>query len=185
MGDDIKQWPIGKVRLEDVIPIPVNDRFIEHKNLKGLRTSLNEFGMVELPVWNKRTKHLLGGNQKFALLCESGIKDSDMIIVDFPEEEESEINLTLNNPEIQGTFTAGVNDLLRTVEVGNKSLYESLNMDKLQKETQKLVPKPPPLPEEEIVLPDPDWDTVCPCCRHRWIIGAKDITIEKGGPEHE
>lgn len=175
---EIKSWKIESINVDSVIPMPENERYIDPKNMEGLKNSIRRFGLVELPIWNKRTKHLIGGHQRFYSMKEMGATDIDMLVVDLDEEEELAANLTMNNPEIQGEFTESTAELLRAIENEDKSLYKSLNMDVLQKEVDKLLPKVPNLPPRDILLPDPNWDTVCPCCGHKWIIGAADVTVE-------
>ena len=95
------------------------------------------------------------------------------------EEDEVAANLTMNNPHIQGNWTESTADLLHEIESNDRELYNSLNMDVLQKEVDKLIPKVPDIePSNNLVLPEPDWNTQCPCCKHKWIVGAKDIKIE-------
>lgn len=178
MSDEIKEWDVRPVKTEDVIPMPDNERFIEQKNMEGLKHSIRRFGLVELPIYNIRTKHLIGGHQRFYSMKEMGAETIDMLVVDFDEEEELAANLTMNNPEIQGDFTASTVDLLNELEIKDKELFQNLNMDVLQKEVAKLVPKLPVTPTQELNLPNPDFDSVCPCCGHKWTVGIKDITIE-------
>lgn len=178
MSKEIKEWEVLPIDVEDVIPMPDNERFIEQRNMEGLKHSIRRFGLVELPIYNKRTKHLIGGHQRFYSMKEMGAETIDMLVVDLDEEEELAANLTMNNPEIQGDFTAGTADLLNELAIKDKELYQSLNMDVLQKEVEKLVPKLPVPPTQDVNLPNPDFDSVCPCCGHKWLVGIKDITIE-------
>jgi hypothetical protein len=178
MSKEIKEWKVESVPVDDVIPMPDNERFIEQRNMEGLKHSLRRFGLVELPIYNKRTKHLIGGHQRFYSMKEMGAEIIDMLVVDMDEEEELAANLTMNNPEIQGDFTAGTVDLLNELELKDKDMFQSLNMDVLKKEVEKLVPKVPTLPNADLPLPNPDFDSVCPCCGHKWTVGMKDISVE-------
>jgi len=179
MKDNIKQWNVETVKLEDVIPMPENERYIEQRNLEGLKRCIQRFGLVELPIWNKTTKHLIGGHQRFFSLKEMNVEEVDMIVVELSEEDEVAANLTMNNPHIQGNWTESTADLLHEIESNDRELYNSLNMDVLQKEVDKLIPKVPDIePSNNLILPDPDWNMQCPCCKNKWIVGAKDIKIE-------
>lgn len=178
MSKQIKEWQVESVSVDDVIPMPENERFIDTKNFEGLRHSIKRFGLVELPIWNKTTKHLIGGHQRFYSLKEMGIEAIDMIVVEMSQEDELAANLTMNNPAIQGTWTENTSDLLHAIEASDKGLYQDLNMDILQKEVDKLLPKIPPMEPTPIDLPNPEFDTTCPCCGHKWMIQAKDVSVE-------
>lgn len=180
MKDTIKNWDVQTVKLSNVIPMPDNERYIEQRNLDGLKRCIQRFGLVELPVWNKVTGHIIAGHQRFYTLKEMGVEEVEMIVVELSEEDEMAANLTMNNPHIQGDWTENTSDLLREIENDDKDLYQSLNMDLLQKEVDKLLPKMPDIePSSDLKLPEPDWNTQCPCCKHKWLIGAKDVVIEE------
>lgn len=174
----IKEWQVESVDVSEVVPMPDNERFIDQKNFEGLRHSIKRFGLVELPVYNKTTKHLVGGHQRFYSLKEMGVEKVDMIIVEMSEEDELAANLTMNNPAIQGTWSENTGDLLQSLEANDKDLFQSLNMDILQKEIEKMTPKIPQIEPATFDLPPVDFDTSCPCCGHKWLIQAKDWTIE-------
>ncbi|MCK9154549.1 MAG: ParB N-terminal domain-containing protein [Paludibacteraceae bacterium] len=178
MDKEIKEWNVESICVDEVIPMPNNERFIEGKNMEGLKRSIRRFGLVELPIYNRRTKHLIGGHQRFYSMKEMGADAIDMLVVDMDEEEELAANLTMNNPEIQGDFTAGTIDLLNELEIKDKDMFQSLNMDVLKKEVEKLVPKVPIIPPADLSLPNPDFDSVCPCCGYKWTVGMKNISIE-------
>lgn len=52
--------------------------------------------MVEPIIWNKRTGHIVGGHQRYEILCARGIKEIEVSVVDLPEREEKALNLALN-----------------------------------------------------------------------------------------
>ena len=179
MKDNIKNWNVQVVKLSDVIPMPDNERYIEQRNLEGLKRCIQRFGLVELPVYNKITSHIIAGHQRFYTLKEMCVEEVEMIVVELSEEDEMAANLTMNNPYIQGEWTENTSDLLREIESDDKDLYQALNMDILQKEVDKLIPKVPDIePSNDLNLPEPDWNTQCPCCKHKWLIGSKDVIIE-------
>jgi len=178
MGKGIKEWKVESIKVDDVILMPDNERFIDQENFEGLRQSIKRFGLVELPIWNFITKHLIGGHQRFKALKEMGAENIEVIVVELSEEEELAANLTMNNPAIQGTWTENTSELLHSIEASDKELYKSLNMDVLQKEVDKLLPKIPQIEPLPLQLPNPEFDTTCPCCGHKWLIQAKDISIE-------
>lgn len=47
-------------------------------------------------MWNKRTGHVVGGNQRLKALEELGVEEVDVVVVDLPLEKEKALNLALN-----------------------------------------------------------------------------------------
>jgi hypothetical protein len=170
---DVKGWKIQKVKLASVKMRPDNPRSISDKALEGLKHSLGRFGYVEPIVWNKTTGHIVGGHQRYFVLVEAGVTEAKMVVVEMTHEEELAANLTLNNPEIEGTWSDEAADLLHQVETQDTELFNSLNMDALKSSLEK-TPK--------IDLTDPsrdkhEGDTECPCCHHKWDIQAEDVKV--------
>jgi len=76
----IENVPIGKI-----FPSPYNPR----KDLKPgdpeyetIKKSLDEFGLVETLVWNRRTGNLVSGHQRFKILKERGDTSVTASVVD-------------------------------------------------------------------------------------------------------
>lgn len=179
MKREIKEWAVERVRFSDVAPMPDNERHIEKRNMEGLRACIEKFGLVELPVFNRSTGHLIAGHQRFYTLKEMGRTESDMIVVELSDEDEVAANLALNNPHIQGEWTEGASNLLQSLEADDISLYHALNMDALQRDVNGLMPKIPDVSlDAEVPMPDPEWDTRCPCCGNKWLIRAEDVVVE-------
>ena len=99
---------IKRFRLEQLRPAPYNPREISDDALEGLAASLKKFGCVEPIVVNIRNGKniIVGGNQRFKVLSAAGVKECICVAVDLSEADEKTLNLTLNNPEIQGQFIA-------------------------------------------------------------------------------
>ena len=94
-----------KIQISKINPAPYNPR----KDLKPgdreyeiLQRSIEEFGLVDPLIWNKRTGHLVGGHQRFKIILSMGIKDVDVSVVDLDEEKEKALNIALN--KISGTW---------------------------------------------------------------------------------
>ena len=75
---------------------PRKDLKPDDKQYKQLVKSINEFGCVQLLIWNKRTKNLVGGHQRFKVLLAQGAKEIEASVVDLPLEEEKALNIALN-----------------------------------------------------------------------------------------
>jgi len=162
---------IQKVKLSEVKMRTDNPRSISEKALDGLKHSLARFGYVEPIVWNKKTGNIVGGHQRYYCLVEAGVTEAKMVVVDMTAEEELAANLTLNNPEIEGEWSDEAADLLHQVETTDAALFNSLNMDSLKSSLER-TPKVNPAGDKE-----PEGDTECPCCHHKWNIQAEDVAL--------
>jgi DNA modification methylase len=94
METQIERIPVGKIK-----PAPYNPR----KDLKAgdpeyekLTKSIKEFDCVEPLVWNRRTRNLVGGHQRFKVLVARGDRKVLCTVVDLPLEKEKTLNLALN-----------------------------------------------------------------------------------------
>ncbi|MHC8523966.1 site-specific DNA-methyltransferase [Rossellomorea sp. H39__3] len=91
---------LKKIKVEDINPAPYNPR----KDLQPgdeeyekLKRSIEEFGYVDVIVWNKRTGNLVGGHQRFKILVnEKGYREVDVSVVDLDDQREKALNLALN-----------------------------------------------------------------------------------------
>lgn len=61
-----------------------------------LKRSVDEFGLVEPVVWNRRTGNVVGGHQRLKVLIARGDKHADVSVVDLGLEREKALNLALN-----------------------------------------------------------------------------------------
>lgn len=115
---------------------PYNPRVIDPVALNRLRDSIRRTkGLVEPPVWNKRTGRIVGGHKRLeALDILKGTDDYTLTVsvVDLSESEEIELNIALNNPNLQGTYDLELLDELLSrsdVEIGNTGFdYTSLEI---------------------------------------------------------
>lgn len=90
---------IEKLKIEQLIPAEYNPR----KDLKPgdaeyekLKRSLEEFGYVEPIIWNKTTRHVVGGHQRLKVLISMGISEVECVIIEMNEEKEKALNIALN-----------------------------------------------------------------------------------------
>lgn len=61
-----------------------------------LLRSVDEFGLVEPLVWNRRSKNLVGGHQRFKILIARGATHAHVSVVDLSPEREKALNIALN-----------------------------------------------------------------------------------------
>jgi hypothetical protein len=167
---EANRWEIKRVLLKDLEEYDENPREIEDRAFKALMKSMERFGYVEPIVWNSQTKRIVGGHQRFKALRKSGVEEADVVVVDMSDQEELAANLTLNNPEIQGTWDDPVLDLLSQVKSSNSDLFEELRFDDLQ---DAIDITPSASGGDEL----PGFDTKCPCCAHQWNVEPDDIEV--------
>lgn len=168
----VRNWETKVVRLGDMVPQEHNARVIDPAAIKGLQASIERFGLVELIVWNKRTKHIVGGHQRYDILLRSGVVEVPVVVVDMSPEEELAASLTLNNPAIEGEFDEPVMELMGQVEQAAPGLFKAVRIDELRASLERNTGSSGGSEQE--------WDTECPCCKHRWKVDAKDIVVVSG-----
>jgi len=135
------QVKMSRVKVSELKFAPYNPRKMSREELEKLKRSITEFGYVEPIVVNKRTMHVVGGNQRLKVLKELGIETVDVVFVDLPLEKEKALNLALNR--IQGEW-----DLERLKEIleelNNQTLsltgFDEDEIDNLLKEFEPIEP---------------------------------------------
>lgn len=92
----------GIWKLSEIVPAEYNPR-VELKSgdteYEALTNSISRFGLVEPLIVNKRNNILIGGHQRLNVLKEMGVEETEVIIVDLPEEQEKQLNVSLNKIE--------------------------------------------------------------------------------------
>lgn len=144
--------------IADLKPFDGNPRRISPEAKAGLRTSIERFGLVQEIVVSRRTMRVVGGHQRIDALREMGAAETPVALVDLTDDEEKALNVALNNPKLQGEFTADLLDLLKGVSaealVGLRTddLAEALQREiakadekaRRQFEVETIVVQPPP-----------------------------------------
>lgn len=85
--------------LADLEPMPVNPRRELRPGMpryENLKRSIERHGFVDPLVWNRQTGHLVGGWQRRGVLIGLGFVEADVSVVDMDEDQERELNITLN-----------------------------------------------------------------------------------------
>jgi ParB-like chromosome segregation protein Spo0J len=96
--------PLTNVRIERVALSAINPAaYNPRKDLQPgdpeyekLARSVDEFGLVEPLVWNKRTGNLVGGHQRLKVLAARGVTGVHVSVVDLPPARERALNVALN-----------------------------------------------------------------------------------------
>ena len=100
----VVDMPLDRLR-----PAPYNPRVdLERTDprYRKLRRSIEQFGLVEPLVWNRRTGYVVGGHQRLKILRELGHSSVPVSVVDLGPAEERILNIILNNREAQSDFDA-------------------------------------------------------------------------------
>jgi hypothetical protein len=118
-----------EMRLDDLAPNERNPRRIKDQNFGHLASSVGRFGLVENLVWNKRAKRLVSGHQRLKALRQLGHEAAMVRVVDLDEQEELALLVELNNPEAQGEWSDGLEDVLAGLE--GLDGFDSLGLDEL------------------------------------------------------
>jgi DNA modification methylase len=108
---------IKNVLVKDIKYAPYNPRKISDDVLSKLKRSIEEFGYIEPIVVNKRTMHVVGGNQRLKVLRQLGIEEVQAVIVDLDDTHEKALNIALN--KINGEWDLPLlKDLLLEIDTG-------------------------------------------------------------------
>ncbi|GEC92418.1 MULTISPECIES: site-specific DNA-methyltransferase [Brevibacillus] len=91
---------IRKISVSKINPAPYNPRVDLQPGdpeYEKLKRSIEEFGYVQLLVWNERSGNLVGGHQGFKILVnEQGRTEVDVSVVDLDDINEKALNIALN-----------------------------------------------------------------------------------------
>jgi ParB-like chromosome segregation protein Spo0J len=123
----MKSPTIKTFKIDKLVASPENPRAITPAALAGLTKSIERFGLVEPVVVNVRgkTPRVVGGHQRLRALQSLGKTEVLCIAVSCTRKEEKLLNVTLNNPQIQGRFTE---EALATIDEIRKDLEPELDL---------------------------------------------------------
>lgn len=126
---------IQKIGLSEINPAKYNPR----KDLKPgdpeyekLKKSIQEFGLVEPLVMNKRGNVLISGHQRLKILIDRGDTETEVSVVDLPLEREKALNIALN--KISGEWDLPkLEDLLKSLDDDLKDItgFDAEEIDEL------------------------------------------------------
>lgn len=183
----LTRHPIRMMPLSMLKPAAYNPRRISDYAKTGLRNAIEKFGMVQSIVWNERTGNVVGGHQRLDALTAMGEDTAEVVVVDLSEQDEKMLNLSLNNPETQGTWDdEKLQELIDTMSAD--SAFDSVLVDdiRLSELVKQLASKEiddmtdfdraPAEPPGEFKSVDGDTiatDYRCPKCAYEWSGRAK------------
>jgi len=185
--------PTERRRLSELIPASYNPRKISDEAKLALRRSIEEFGLVQPIVWNRRTGRVVGGHQRLSILAEMGVREVEVAEVDLDDSHEKALNIALNSERLQGEWDLpALREVLGGLEAeGLGGLLKDLDVEGLlsdmvreyESDPRCLLDKPksagsaPAYPE-----PDADASEVVREC-DRMVVefsGGKDSTVALG-----
>ena len=106
-SSDVQTFTIVRMHRSALVGAPYNPRGIRDKARAALKKGIKKHGIVEPPVWNKRTGHIVSGHQRLSIrdeLAGSSDYELDVAVVDKNEAEEKELNILLNNGLAMGEY---------------------------------------------------------------------------------
>lgn len=114
-----------------------NPRFLDEAKERKLRATIERMGLVDAPVWNRRTGNLVGGHQRVAAidsLEKTQDYELDVQVIDVTPKRERELNIALNNPALAGEYDIDLlGPMLKDGEFGIKA--EDVGFDAYDLET--------------------------------------------------
>lgn len=129
---------IATFKISELSPAVYNPRTISDDALAGLARSIEKFGLVEPIVVNIRTKRptVVGGHQRLKALQSLGVAEAVCVTVSATKAEEKLLNLTLNNPQIQGEFVSYIENYIDGLseEIGDSESMIDLRIKDLRDE---------------------------------------------------
>lgn len=129
---------IKKFKVSSLFASTYNPRTISQESLDGLTASLKRFGCVEPIVVNIRgnRNRIIGGHQRLKALKSLKVQTVYCVAVNLPPHEEKLLNITLNNPEIQGQFNADLGKVITSLskDMKDKSILLNTKILRLQEE---------------------------------------------------
>jgi len=187
---------VRRVKLLDLNPAAYNPRKISETAMDGLSTSIDQFGLLSLIVWNERTGNIVGGHQRFKKLVEDGETETDVVVVDLSEDEEVALNIVLNNPYSRGEFSSDAKVMLEKIEVQIGSVFNDLRLNDLYDDinralgkdknkdkdkgdthdpTEPTEPGEPEEPDEVDSDEEPEAVIKCPKCKSMWRMSDNEV----------
>jgi len=154
---------LKKINIDDIQPAPYNPRIDIKGNAgfyKKLKNSIEKFGYVEPIIYNKRTGHIVGGNQRYQILKDKGIKEIEVVEIDLPEQDEKALNIALNKISGDWDFPK-LNELILDLEEQDYDI-ELTGFD--EKELNEVLQIFDEQPEDNIPRLDEKKKVVCPVC---------------------
>lgn len=176
---------IKMFQLDQLKPAGYNPRVITAEAMEGLTNSLSRFGCVEPIVVNTRGRKnvIVGGNQRFEALRNLGITECLCVNISCSKADEKLLNLTLNNPLIQGDFIKKIVEYIEQLrnELPDDKDFLKLRIADLQNELGRFPGKTGLVPDDDIPR-IPEKITARP--GDLWVLGKHRLLCGDSTKEH-
>jgi len=97
--------------------------------LPYFRKSLGLFGSVRLPVWNRRTGHLVDGHRLVEAMIEDGWIEAEVVVVDLSETEAKALRFEIHDPRARGSWDPEkLAAVIEEIKEGAAELYDELRL---------------------------------------------------------
>ncbi|EIP96863.1 hypothetical protein OpiT1DRAFT_01289 [Opitutaceae bacterium TAV1] len=103
----LQKFALEEIERGQITNAPYNPRRITAEARRRLKAKIEDVGLVNAFVWNRRTGNLVGGHQRLSILDElEGRNDYRLTVaaVDVDERTEKELNVFLNNASSMGEW---------------------------------------------------------------------------------
>ena len=140
LRDILEAATYEKMRLADIQPAPYNPRADltpDDWEYQQIMESINNHGMLQPIIYNKRTGYAVGGNQRLKILTANGIKEATCIVIDVPLMREMEINIALNrlgNAWDQAKLREGMLSLMESGYDLKKTAFSESEIDSITRD---------------------------------------------------
>lgn len=120
------------MKVEEMNFVESDPRKIPPQNRARLKSSLDEFGLVQEIVVNRVTNNIVGGAQRVRILKSEGVTEVPVALVTIEEpDREQALRIALNSPLLAGQFTVDIVDCLKGLEQTQGKVVQDLALDKL------------------------------------------------------
>ena len=142
---------LKKLKIDEIKLAPYNPRIMPREEMEKLKRSIEAFGYVAPVIVNRRTGHVVGGNQRIKVLKELGYEEVEVVEIDISLEEEKALNLALNR--ISGDWDYDRLSLILSELQDFDDLIEITGFD--EDEIIELLSEEIPVLEEDDEVPEP------------------------------
>ena len=116
-----------QTQIDSLVYDPANPRNHSEKNLKAIRSSLEEHGQVEPLIVHKESNVVIGGNARLSVMREMGWADVATVMLDCDKEKARKLSIVLNRSgELAGWDQAVLAQHLLDLGLGDEFDPETL-----------------------------------------------------------
>lgn len=135
----VKKFDLRKLEFAEY-----NPREMASEARQGLHESLDDLGLLELPIVNVRhdPPRLVGGHQRVRDLLSNGYTHGDCVVVRFDETAEMAANVVLNSPAVRGVFdpvrqVPGLEKIAKRLPTPNHTRFAELS-DSIREQARRV-----------------------------------------------